>query len=360
MTITRRLLSTASRKLYFSSTRKDPTATLIAHILRENVHSNEPNAPFLFSPDSSDARKAALSFSDFRDQSYAFAKALKDLDYTNKDTNEENRPLAIRLGDSPELLVALTGALLAGVKVQSSKTSPEFLEAKSFGSLVHSGFADKAGEMVGNHEPIAVGPAGLKEKVVHWDVLINAYNGYKDDGDDASMTSENEALFYFNSTEKGDGAETLFRYGEQAANAMELGREDVVMVGVPLLHAMGFGFGALGAMMAGAKIMVPGKCDGIVDDSVKIDRADNAKRALSSGSSSSISGNGGGNSNDEMVTAMVSDMHIVRALREEDRNRALLKNVRTGLVKVGGGANVGEHAPVDMLGVPMVTVGRMK
>ena len=25
------------------------------------------------------------------------------------------------------------------------------------------------------------------------------------------------------------------------------------MVGVPLLHAMGFGFGALGAMMAGAK-----------------------------------------------------------------------------------------------------------
>ena len=125
--------------------------------------------------------------------------------------------------DSPELLVALTGALLAGVKVQSSKTSPEFLEAKSFGSLVHSGFADKAGEMVGNHEPIAVGPVGLKEKVVHWDVLINAYNGYKDDGDDASMTSENEALFYFNSTEKGDGAETLFRYGEQAANAMELG-----------------------------------------------------------------------------------------------------------------------------------------
>jgi len=47
-------------------------------------------------------------------------------------------------------------------------------------------------------------------------------------------------------------------------------------------------------------------------------------------------------------------------LREEDGNRALLKNVRTGLVKVGGGANVGEHAPVDMLGVPMVTVGRMK
>ena len=109
--------------------------------------------------------------------------------------------------------------------------------------------------------------------------------------------------------------------------------------------------------MAGAKLMVPGKCDGIVDDSVKIDRADNAKRALSSSSSST---SGGGNSNDEMVTAMVSDMHIVRALREEDRNRALLKNVRTGLVKVGGGANVGEHAPVDMLGVPMVTVGRVK
>ena len=46
-------------------------------------------------------------------------------------------------------------------------------------------------------KPIAVGPAGFfKEKVVHWDVLINAYNGYKDDGYDASMTSEMKRLFY--------------------------------------------------------------------------------------------------------------------------------------------------------------------
>jgi hypothetical protein len=131
------------------------------------------------------------------------------------------------------------------------------------------------------------------------------------------------------------------------------------MVGVPMLHAMGFGFGALGAMMAGARIMVPGTCDGVVDDSVKIDRAGNVKKALMSSISAS-SGSDDDDSDDGMVTAMVSDMHIVKALREEDANRALLKNVRTGLVKVGGGAGVGEHAPVDMLGVPLVTVGKMK
>ena len=111
--------------------------------------------------------------------------------------------------------------------------------------------------------------------------------------------------------------------------------------------------------MAGARIMVPGTCDGVVDDSVKIDRAGNAKRALMSSISNSRSDSSGSDS-EEAVTAMVSDMHIVKALREEDGNRALLKNVRTGLVKVGGGANVGAHAPVDMLGVPFVTVGKMK
>ena len=191
---------------------------------------------------------------------------------------------------------------------------------------------------------------------------MNAYGNGEEDASTSggmSSSSENEAVFYFNSTEKGEGAETLFKYGERAAKAMELRREDVVMIGVPLLHAMGFGFGALGAMMAGARIMVPGTCDGVVDDLVKIDRAGNAKRALMSSISNSRSDSSGSVS-EEAVTAMVSDMHIVKALREEDGNRALLKNVRTGLVKVGGGANVGEHAPVDMLGVPFVTVGKMK
>jgi len=303
-----------------------------------------------------------MSHERFCESAFAFARALLDLEYANASANRENKPLAVRLGDSPELLIALTGALLAGVKVESTKTKGEFLEVKSFGSLVHADLASAAGGMIGAHEPIAVGEAGLKEKVVHWDVLMHAYGRQEEDEKEDSILSSSsgrEALFYFNSSEKGDGAETLFGYGEQAAKAMELGRGDVVMVGVPMLHAMGFGFGALGAMMAGARIMVPGTCDGVVDDSVKIDRAGNVKKALMSSISAS-SGSNDDDSDDGMVTAMVSDMHIVKALREEDANRALLKNVRTGLVKVGGGAGVGEHAPVDMLGVPLVTVGKMK
>ena len=364
---TTRTTQVLNTKRSYTTGNKDPTSVLLAHILRENAHANAPNAPFMYFFDENEKSIRHLSFADFRDRSYAFAAALNDLGYNNtnqredEEDQEEKKKLSIRLGDSPELLIALTGAILSGTKVQSSKTEGEFLSAKSFGALVHSSFAGKAGEMVGNHEPIAVGPAGLKEKVVHWEVLMNAYgNGEEDASTTGRMSSsENEALFYFNSTEKGEGAETLFKYGERAAKAMELRREDVVMIGVPLLHAMGFGFGALGAMMAGARIMVPGTCDGVVDDSVKIDRAGNAKRALMSSISNSRSDSSGSVS-EEAVTAMVSDMHIVKALREEDGNRALLKNVRTGLVKVGGGANVGEHAPVDMLGVPFVTVGKMK
>jgi acyl-CoA synthetase (AMP-forming)/AMP-acid ligase II len=341
----------------FSTKSKDPTATVLAHILRENVKSNAPDATFLFSGNGN-----RMSHERFCESAFAFARALLDLEYANASANRENKPLAVRLGDSPELLIALTGALLAGVKVESAKTKGEFLEVKSFGSLVHADLASAAGGMIGAHEPIAVGEAGLKEKVVHWDVLMHAYGRREEDEKEDSILSSSsgrEALFYFNSSEKGDGAETLFGYGEQAAKAMELGRGDVVMVGVPMLHAMGFGFGALGAMMAGARIMVPGTCDGVVDDSVKIDRAGNVKKALMSSISAS-SGSNDDDSDDGMVTAMVSDMHIVKALREEDANRALLKNVRTGLVKVGGGAGVGEHAPVDMLGVPLVTVGKMK
>ena len=357
----------ATTKRNFTTGNKDPTSVVLAHILRENAHANAPNAPFVYFFDENEKSFRHLSFADFRDRSYAFAAALNDLGYNTNNQREgkedqEEKKLSIRLGDSPELLIALTGAVLSGTKVQSSKTEGEFLSAKSFGALVHSSFSGKAGEMVGAHEPIAVGPAGLKEKVVHWEVLMNAYGNGEEDASTTggvSSSSENEAVFYFNSTEKGEGAETLFKYGERAAKAMELRREDVVMIGVPLLHAMGFGFGALGAMMAGARIMVPGTCDGVVDDSVKIDRAGNAKRALMSSISNSRSDSSGSVS-EEAVTAMVSDMHIVKALREEDGNRALLKNVRTGLVKVGGGANVGEHAPVDMLGVPFVTVGKMK
>ena len=347
----RRLVTAAFRRQHdyysFSTKSKDPTATILAHSLRENVKSNAPDATFLFSGNGN-----RISHERFCESAFAFARALLDLEYANVSANRENKPLAVRLGDSPELLIALTGALLAGVKVESAKTKGEFLEVKSFGSLVHADLASAAGGMIGAHEPIAVGEAGLKEKVVHWDVLMHAYGRREEDEKEDSILSSSgrEALFYFNSSEKGDRAETLFGYGEQAAKAMELRREDVVMVGVPMLHAMGFGFGALGAMMAGARIMVPGTCDGVVDDSVKIDRAGNVKKALMSSISASSSNDD--DSDDDIVTAMVSDMHIVKALREEDANRALLKNVRTGLVKVGGGASVGEHAPVDMLGVP--------
>ena len=50
------------------------------------------------------------------------------------------------------------------------------------------------------------------------------------------------------------------------------------MIGVPLLHAMGFGFGALGAMMAGARLWFQGRAMASWMIPVKIDRGGNAKR----------------------------------------------------------------------------------
>ena len=239
---------------------------LLAHILRENAHANAPNAPFVYFFDEKENCLRHLSFADFRDRSYAFAAALNDLGY-NTNQRRQRRPRGEeKVIDS---FGGFSGTSNRAHRRRSERNESakfedgrEFLSAKSFGALVHSSFSGKAGEMVGAHEPIAVGPAGLKEKVVHWEVLMNAYgNGEEDASTTGEMSSsENEAVFYFNSTEKGEGAETLFKYGERAAKAMELRREDVVMIGVPLLHAMGFGFGALGAMMAGARIMVPGTC----------------------------------------------------------------------------------------------------
>ena len=129
----------ATTKRNFTTGNKDPTSVVLAHILRENAHANAPNAPFVYFFDENEKSFRHLSFADFRDRSYAFAAALNDLGYNTNNQREgkedqEEKKLSIRLGDSPELLIALTGAVLSGTKVQSSKTEGEFLSAKSFGA----------------------------------------------------------------------------------------------------------------------------------------------------------------------------------------------------------------------------------
>jgi len=315
----------------------------LATVLKNNAEIKKNDA-FLIAPE----RGTVMGFQDFRDRAYSFASAVKDLGYLK--TNEKEL-LSIRLGDSEELLIALVGLMLAKVDMKSAKTIEDFKNIeRSRGSLVHSTFAKEAGEIIGKHEPIAVGPAGISEKVIHWEVLIHAYD-LSDDGDansDNNNKSEREeANFYFNS-DKADSSEKLFKFGEEAAKAMELGRKDTVMIGVPMLHAMGFGFGALSAIIGGSKILIPGTADGRSDIE---NRAENAKNALKSSFGSDNS----------KISAMISDMHIVKALRAESSNAELLKGVRTGLVKVGGGADIGTYAPIDLLGVvPLISVGTMK
>lgn len=61
--------------------------------------------------------------------------------------------------------------------METAKTAQLLAEVKCRGSVVHHSDAELAGQMLGSHEPIAVGGGALTDPVVHFDVLIEAFKG---------------------------------------------------------------------------------------------------------------------------------------------------------------------------------------
>ena len=143
------------------------------------------------------------------------------------------------------------GTALVGADVETAKTAELLAEVTCRGTIVHHRDAAVAGAMIGQHEPIAVGGGAIKDPVVHYDILIEAFRGKN-----APELTKEQSSYYFSTTRAAADA-ALVANGAAAASALEIATSDSTCVSVPLAHPMGFGFGVLSAFQGRSAVVLP-------------------------------------------------------------------------------------------------------
>jgi hypothetical protein len=236
--------------------------------------------------------------------------------------------LGARLENSEQLLVALVGTALVGADVETAKTAELLAEVKCRGTIVHHRDAAVAGAMIGQHEPIAVGGGDIKDPVVHYDILIEAFRGK-----DAPEPTKEQSSYYFSTTRAATDA-ALVSNGAAAASALRIATSDVTCVSVPLAHPMGFGFGVLSAFQGKSAIVLP-SLEGGTEAA-----AANTAQAMSL----------------EKCTLLLADSHVLKALPAAAPDG--LDAFRGGLTKIGSGDAVGLGEPRAVWGKALTTVGK--
>ena len=168
---------------------------------------------------SSDTR---WTYGELVDRARWFAAGLHEMGYA------PGQRLGARLENSEQLLVALLGAALVGADVETAKTAELLSQVSCRGTIVHHEDAQVAGAMIGEHEPIAVGGGALKDPVVHYDILLEAFRGKK-----APVMTQQETSYYF-STSRAAREGALVGCGLAASRALATRRREKTCVAVPL------------------------------------------------------------------------------------------------------------------------------
>ena len=141
--------------------------------------------------------------------------------------------------------------------METAKTAELLAEVKCRGTVVHHTDAAVAGQMVGSHEPIAVGGGAISDPIVHYDILLEAFKG-KGAPPPPPSSAEGVGSSYYFSTTRAATDEGLVSNGSAAADALRMTRGvDKLCISVPLAHPMGLGFGVLAAWHAGAAVVLP-------------------------------------------------------------------------------------------------------
>ena len=269
---------------------------------------------------SSDTR---WTYGELIDRARWFAAGLHEMGYA------PGQRLGARLVNSEQLLISLVGAALVGADVETAKTAELLSEVKCRGTIVHHRDAAIAGAMIGHHEPIAVGGGALKDPVVHYDILLEAFRGKNSPEIGAGSSSS-----YYFSTQRGVADAALVGNGLAAAKALEIKENDSLCVSVPLAHPMGLGFGVLSAFQGKAAIVLP---------------------SLEGGAESAAA-----NTVETMVqekcTLLLADSHVLKALPLAPPDGA--EAFRGGLTKIGSGDGVGLGEPRAVWGKALTTVGK--
>ena len=283
------------------------------------------------------------TYGELLDRALTFARALEDLGY-----DASSRPLGVGTGNARESVVAYLGTALAGTSARGARATDDlretFGDGRTRGTMVRREDAETAGGLIGAHEPIAVGGGTVRDKVILWEVLRAAYANGETASD--AMETANDAMYYFGGADAPVGGMTFADAATRAVRALEIRETDSVCVPVPLGHAMGFGFGALAAFAAGARLVLPPTIGSAADGAA-------AREAMCAATLDAI--------RSEKCTLAVVDSHVTRAAAERDLGAdAGYDHFRGGLIKVGSGDAIGVAESVKFLGAELLTVGKPK
>jgi acyl-CoA synthetase (AMP-forming)/AMP-acid ligase II len=237
------------------------------------------------------------------------------------------RTVGVALGSVGENVAAQLGAVVAGVDVATVKLGTDVeANAAAFQAAADSLGCRKV--FVGVNDAVQYGEvSGIAGVVLAEPEAAAAAGGGGGGG----------STYYYNSVTKGVGLAELLALGQATAAELRLGPDDRVCVPVTLNHAMGFGFGVLGALSAGAAIVLPSPSPDALF----------TLAALKS----------------EGATVLLADSHTAASLDALSLGGGVapvagLAALRAGLIKVGSGEAFGLGEPRDCLGVGLTTVGK--
>ena len=262
------------------------------------------------------------TYGELLDRARWFAAGLHEMGYA------PGQKLGARLENSEQLLVALVGTALVGADVETAKTAELLAEVTCRGTIVHHRDAAVAGAMIGQHEPIAVGGGAIKDPVVHYDILIEAFRGKN-----APELTKEQSSYYFSTTRAAADA-ALVANGAAAASALEIATSDLTCVSVPLAHPMGFGFGVLSAFQGRSAVVLPSLQGGT--------------EAAAASTAQAMA--------EEKCTLLLADSHVLKALPAAAPDG--LAAFRGGLTKIGSGDAIGLGEPRAVWGKALTTVGK--
>lgn len=274
----------------------------------ELLATRDPSAPALVAP----AQQLRWTYGELTARVESVATTLR---------TDGVRTVGVALGSVCENIAAQLGAVVAGVDVATVKLDDD----ASANAAAFQAVADKLG-----CTKLFV---GVDSEVKYGDVTGIAGVELSTEMAGGGGGGGAGTTFFYNSTTKGVPLSELLALGRATAAELSLGGDDRVCVPVTLNHAMGFGFGVLGALSAGSSVILPSpSADALF-----------TLAALRS----------------EGATVLLSDTHTANALDAMSLPEPVegLDALRCGLVKVGSGEDFGLGDNRKCLGVGLTTVG---
>ena len=215
------------------------------------------------------------------------------------------------------VLLQLSSAVL-GLRVVTVKDAA-LLPEIGCGGWVHMG-----GDIGGVGATLTMAPGaskgqGLLRRVMEEGATRDDGRNFGDTGIPATELAVDEFAQYGGVDAARTQLGALVDLGDSVCSHLSLTEDDVVCVPVNMNHTMGFGFGVVPAILAGASVVLP-------STSTSVETTIAAMQ-------------------NQACTILIADSHITKVLVADDVSTANAPSLRGGLVKVGSGETISSNGP---------------